>query len=64
MRPAHHIARTNLRSPPTKRICRKHSGPHERPLASGRFDQPLDLLEHRSEQIGLLEQRVLRFDWS
>ncbi len=63
IRPAHDIAGTNLRRPPAQGVSGEHSGPHERPLASCGFDQPLDFRVQRRDRIGLpaLEEGVRRF---
>jgi len=64
IRPAHDVARANLRRPPKQSIGGEHAGAEKGPRNAGGFDGAFDLFEHGAKQIGLLKERVRRFERS
>ena len=64
IRPAHDVASANLRRPPKQGVGGEHAWAEKGPRDAGSFDGAFDLFEHRPEQIGLLKERVRRFERS
>ena len=62
--PANYVAGANLRRPPKQSIGGEHAGAEKSPRDAGGYDGAFDLFEHRPEQIGLLKERVRRFERS